>query len=70
MDAFATAISLALQYGVPLSVLVNKFSNFAFEPSGMTQNKDIPMAQSVIDYIFRWLGRKFLVTLEPPTTQV
>ena len=63
MDAFAVSISLALQYGVPLSALVNKFSNFAFEPSGLTDNKNIPMAQSVIDYIFRWLDSKFPTTV-------
>jgi ribonucleoside-diphosphate reductase alpha chain len=60
MDTLATATSIALQYGVPLEVLVNKFSHVRFEPSGMTNNRDIPMAKSIIDYIFRWLGRKFL----------
>ena len=60
MDAFATAISLALQYGVPLKVLVDKFSHMRFEPSGFTKNPEIPMAKSVMDYIFRWLGSKFL----------
>ncbi len=60
MDAFATSISLALQYGVPLSALVHKFSHMRFEPSGMTTNKQIPMAKSVLDYIFRWLASKFL----------
>lgn len=61
MDSFATAISLALQYGVPLEVLVNKFAHTRFEPSGFTNHKDIPMAKSIMDYIFRWLALKFLV---------
>ncbi len=60
MDAFATSISLALQYGVPLRVLVDKFSHMRFEPSGFTNNKDIPIAKSICDYIFRWLGKKFI----------
>ncbi|MBP7149020.1 MAG: vitamin B12-dependent ribonucleotide reductase [Acidobacteria bacterium] len=60
MDSFATAISLALQYGVPLKVLVSKFSHVRFEPSGYTNNRDIPIAKSIIDYIFRWLSHKFL----------
>jgi ribonucleoside-diphosphate reductase alpha chain len=60
MDGFATAISLALQYGVPLSTLVDKFIHSRFEPSGFTNNKDIPMAKSVMDYIFRWMALKFL----------
>ena len=58
MDSFATAVSIMLQYGVPLKVLVNKFSHMRFEPSGMTSNPDIPLAKSVMDYIFRWLDRK------------
>jgi ribonucleoside-diphosphate reductase alpha chain len=60
MDAFATAISLCLQYGVPLEALVKKFSHQRFEPSGMTSNRDIPFAKSIVDYIFRWLGMRFL----------
>ncbi|MGF1511715.1 MAG: vitamin B12-dependent ribonucleotide reductase [Myxococcota bacterium] len=60
MDTIATSISLALQYGVPLRVLVNRFSHMRFEPSGFTGNPDIPMAKSIVDYIFRWLGQKFL----------
>jgi ribonucleoside-diphosphate reductase alpha chain len=60
MDSFATAISLALQYGVPLKVLCDKFSHSRFEPSGWTPNPDIRMAKSVMDYIFRWLAIKFL----------
>ena len=60
MDSFATAISIALQYGVPLKGLVDKFSHMRFEPSGFTKNPDIPMAKSIMDYIFRWLASKFL----------
>jgi len=60
MDSFATAISIALQYGVPLQGLVDKFSHIRFEPSGFTKNPDIPMAKSIMDYIFRWLASKFL----------
>ncbi len=60
MDAFATAISLTLQYGVPLEFLVNKFSHVRFEPSGWTNNPQIPYAKSIIDYIFRWVASKFL----------
>jgi len=60
MDAFGTAISLSLQYGVPLEVLVNKFSHTRFEPMGYTPNPDIPIAKSIVDYIFRWLGLTFL----------
>jgi ribonucleoside-diphosphate reductase alpha chain len=59
MDAFATAISLCLQYGVPLEALVKKFSHQRFEPNGMTSNPDIPFAKSIVDYIFRWLGMEF-----------
>jgi len=60
MDAFGTAISMALQYGVPLEVLVNKFSHTRFEPMGHTTNPDIRIAKSVVDYIFRYLGIHFL----------
>ena len=60
MDSFATAISYALQYGVPLKFLVDKFSHVRFEPSGWTGNPQIPYAKSIMDYIFRWLGAKFL----------
>src|SRR5262249_53561194 len=59
MDSFATAISLSLQYGVPLQVLADKFSHTRFEPSGFTGNPDIPIAKSITDYIFRWLALKF-----------
>ena len=60
MEAFAIAVSVALQYGVPLKDLVNKFSHTRFEPAGFTTNPDIPMAKSLIDYIFRYLATKFL----------
>ncbi len=60
MDSFATSISMALQYGVPLRVLCDKFSHTRFEPSGFTGNPDIPIAKSITDYIFRWLALKFL----------
>ncbi len=60
MDTFATAISMALQYGVPLQVLSDKFSHTRFEPSGFTGNPEIPIAKSITDYIFRWLALKFL----------
>ena len=60
MDALATAISFNLQYGVPLKFLVDKFAHVRFEPSGWTGNLTIPYAKSIIDYIFRWLGAKFL----------
>ena len=62
MDAFATSISMALQYGVPLEALVEKFSHVRFEPSGFTKNPEIPYAKSITDYIFRWLASKFLST--------
>jgi ribonucleoside-diphosphate reductase alpha chain len=60
MDAFATSISMSLQYGVPLETLVEKFSHVRFEPSGFTKNPEIPYAKSITDYIFRWLATKFL----------
>ena len=60
MDTFATSVSLALQYGVPLSVMCNKFSHTRFEPSGFTGNPDIPIAKSITDYIFRWLEITFI----------
>ncbi|HEX3697697.1 MAG TPA: vitamin B12-dependent ribonucleotide reductase [Polyangia bacterium] len=60
MDSFATAISLALQHGVPLRLLVDKFSRTRFEPYGYTENPEIPRASSIMDYLFRWLGTKFV----------
>jgi ribonucleoside-diphosphate reductase alpha chain len=59
-DAFAQAISYALQYGVPLQDLVDKFSHVRFEPAGMTRNPDVRFAKSIVDYIFRWMAAKFL----------
>ena len=59
VDSFAIMVSLALQYGVPLEALVSKFGHVRFEPSGYTSNKEIPIAKSVVDYIFRWLASKF-----------
>ncbi|HEV8468728.1 MAG TPA: vitamin B12-dependent ribonucleotide reductase [Candidatus Limnocylindria bacterium] len=60
MDAFATSISLLFQYGVPLSHLVEKFGHMRFEPSGWTGNPEIGFAKSIVDYVFRWLGNRFL----------
>ncbi|MBN2293138.1 MAG: vitamin B12-dependent ribonucleotide reductase, partial [Pirellulales bacterium] len=60
MDCFGTAVSMSLQYGVPLEVYVKKFSHTRFEPMGHTKNKDIRIAKSIVDYIFRWLGITFL----------
>jgi ribonucleoside-diphosphate reductase alpha chain len=70
MDAFATSISLALQYGVPLSALVKKFSHMRFEPAGFTNNKVIPIAKSLLDYIFRWMALKFLTPEEQASVGV
>jgi ribonucleoside-diphosphate reductase alpha chain len=64
MDSFATAISLALQYGVPLKVLIDKFSHVRFEPSGYTGNPQVSFAKSIVDYIFRWLASKFMAPEE------
>jgi len=60
MDGFALSVSIALQYGVPLRAMIDKFVNARFEPSGFTGNKEIPYAKSIIDYIGRWLGGKFI----------
>jgi ribonucleoside-diphosphate reductase alpha chain len=60
MDSFATAVSLALQYGVPLKILCDKFSNTRFEPSGWSGNPKIGYAKSLMDYLFRWLELRFL----------
>jgi ribonucleoside-diphosphate reductase alpha chain len=62
MNSFATAISISLQYGVPLETLVQKFSYMRFEPEGITQNAEIPFAKSMPDYIMRWLASRFLDT--------
>ena len=60
MDSLGTAVSVALQYGVPIEGLVNKFTHQRFEPAGMTTNRDIPFAKSLVDYIFRWMGMEFI----------
>jgi len=60
MDVFGTAISMCLQYGVPLKTLVDKFMMSKFDPAGMTSSKEVPMASSIVDYIFRWIKLKFL----------
>jgi ribonucleoside-diphosphate reductase alpha chain len=60
MDCFGTAVSMSLQYGVPLEVYVGKFSHTRFEPMGHTKNPDIRIAKSIVDYIFRWLGITFI----------
>ena len=60
MDSFATAVSMGLQYGVPLNVFIDKFEHTRFEPQGMTKNPDIPIAKSLVDYIFRWLKFRFI----------
>jgi ribonucleoside-diphosphate reductase alpha chain len=60
MDAIATLVSVSLQYGVPVESLVRKFEHVRFEPSGMTRNPEIPMAKSLVDYIFRWLAMEFV----------
>jgi ribonucleoside-diphosphate reductase alpha chain len=64
LDVFSTSVSIGLQYGVPLKILVNKFAHVRFEPSGFTANPNIRVAKSIIDYIFRWLGLKFLTPEE------
>jgi ribonucleoside-diphosphate reductase alpha chain len=61
MDTIATMTSISLQYGVPLRALVDKFSHTRFEPAGFTNNRDIPIAKSVMDYVFRYLGNRYLV---------
>jgi ribonucleoside-diphosphate reductase alpha chain len=60
MNSFMIAVSLGLQYGVPLEVYVSKFSHMRFEPSGQTNDPDIRVAKSIVDYVFRWMGKKFL----------
>jgi ribonucleoside-diphosphate reductase alpha chain len=68
IDAFATSVSIALQYQVPLEVLVNKFSHIRFEPAGLTNNPKVRIAKSVVDYIFRWMEYRFLEQENPVTT--
>src|SRR6266540_1079368 len=62
MNSFMIAVSIGLQYGVPLEVYVSKFSHMRFEPSGPTNDVDIRVAKSIVDYVFRWMGKKFLTT--------
>jgi ribonucleoside-diphosphate reductase alpha chain len=62
MNSFMISVSLGLQYGVPLEVYVSKFAHMRFEPSGMTNDADIRIAKSIVDYVFRWMGKKFLTT--------
>lgn len=64
VDSFATAISIGLQYGVPLRVLCNKFIHASYEPSGATHNPNISHAKSIVDYVFCWLAMKFLTSEE------
>ncbi|MBW2280223.1 MAG: vitamin B12-dependent ribonucleotide reductase [Deltaproteobacteria bacterium] len=70
MDTVAVQTSIALQYGVPLKALVDKFAHTRYEPSGFTQNPEIPIAKSVTDYVFRWLGLNFLGADERPVPAV
>jgi ribonucleoside-diphosphate reductase alpha chain len=60
MNSFMISVSLGLQYGVPLEVYVSKFAHMRFEPSGMTNDPDIRVAKSIVDYVFRWMGKRFL----------
>ncbi len=60
MNAFMIAVSVGIQYGVPLEVFVSKFAHMRFEPSGLTNDPDIRVAKSIPDYIFRWMGKRFL----------
>jgi ribonucleoside-diphosphate reductase alpha chain len=62
MNSFMISVSLGLQYGVPLEVYVSKFAHMRFEPSGQTNDADIRIAKSIVDYVFRWMGKKFLTT--------
>jgi ribonucleoside-diphosphate reductase alpha chain len=62
MNSFMISVSLGLQYGVPLEIYVSKFAHMRFEPSGMTNDPDIRIAKSIVDYVFRWMGKKFLTT--------
>jgi ribonucleoside-diphosphate reductase alpha chain len=66
MDSFGIAISMALQYGVPLKVLCDKFSHTRFEPSGWSTVQQIGYAKSLMDYLFRWLALRFLPAVSPP----
>jgi len=65
-DAFATAVSFALQHGVELRFLSDKFTHVRFEPSGFTGNEEIPIAKSIVDYVFRWLAKRYLPNEDQP----
>ena len=69
MDSFAVAISLMLQYGVPLDHMIDKFKGSKFEPQGITQNSSIMLADSIIDYIFKWVEQTFMNDSEDKVTQ-
>ena len=62
MNSLCIAVSMGLQYGVPPEVYVSKLTHMRFEPSGLTNDADIRVAKSIVDYIFRWFGKKFLTT--------
>jgi ribonucleoside-diphosphate reductase alpha chain len=70
MDSFATSVSLALQHGVPLATLSEKLKGTRFEPSGFTGNPDIPIATSIMDYLFRWLAKRFLDEAAHPAARI
>jgi ribonucleoside-diphosphate reductase alpha chain len=70
MDSVALLTSVALQYGVPLQNLVDKFRGVHFEPNGMTSNPHVPTASSLVDYIFRWLEQRFLAVASAPSPPV
>ena len=59
-DSFAIMVSIALQHGIPLTDLCKKFTGVQFEPDGLTTNPDIPFAKSIVDYVFRWMEKRFL----------
>jgi ribonucleoside-diphosphate reductase alpha chain len=66
VDSIATLTSISLQYGVPVEVLCNKFAHTRFEPSGFTNNPQIPIAKSIMDYVFRWLQQRFVTGVTAP----
>jgi len=80
MDVLGTSISIGLQYGVPLEIFVNKFAHSRFEPAGFTKNPELPIAKSLMDYVFRWLASRFLdqedqdavgvIRRQPPTIEM
>lgn len=70
VNSFAQVVSIALQYGVPLAVLCEKFTGIRFEPAGFTGNQEIPIATSIMDYIFRWLRLRFISDAESASSKV